>query len=422
MKIVFTILFTLLALCSFAQDKPKDDKKGGQKKEEYKVSSTIKTVRGFLKDSKNVEANNEVEKAVKQHPEARSSAQLYALKSQALHALVLGENRKMYLNQKPDTSKYFSYIYSLYEAALTCDSLDQLPDAKGRVQLKYRDTNQQRLLQFRKNLSTADRYYYLKKDYQNAFKFGNLYLSTKHSPIFNKTKGGTALTDENDSVAHASLAVFLAYAYNNNKGVAKYIPTAMHDTARLAQIYEVGSKAYYELKDTISAHYLLFKGVKEFPTTDYFYMTLLKYYNEKKDYEKGLELVDSVLNHMPDNRNAWFLKAREHEYLEQHDKAIYAMSIVVEKHPEDYEAYAALGNMHLDKAHRLYQNFNMKVTDKGYQQGRRIINESYADAKDAFEKCKKYAEQKTDLWLDGLRECYYKLSFGKELKLLENLK
>jgi len=417
MKIVLLIIFFISSISSFSQDK-----KDAPKKEEYKISTTLKTVKGYLKDNKNADANNAAEKAIHAHEEARQSAQLYALKAQALHALVLDENKKMYLNQKPDTSKYFNYIYSLYDAALNCDSLDQLPDAKGRVALKFRDANQQRLLQFRKNLSTADRYFYLKKDYKNAYKYADLYLRSKNSAIFNKQKGGNALSDESDSVAHASLAVFLAYAYNNYKGVSKYVPMALLDTTRLAQIYEVGAKSYYEIGDTLSAHMLLFNGVEKFPTNEYFYMSLVKYYNEKGEYQNAIDLIDSVIVHMPENRNCWFLKSREYEYLDDYDNAIKSMKQVVEFNKDDHEAFSSLGNLYLEKAHRAYRNFNLKITDKNYQKGRKQINDIYIKSKDAFEKCRALAEKKHELWLTGLRECYYKLNLGKELKSIESIK
>lgn len=417
MKIVFIILFFLTTLFSVAQDN-----KEKQKKEEYKLSATIKTVRGQLKDKKYSNANDEVKKAVKDHEEARKSAHLYALQVQALHSLVLDENKKMYLNQKPDTSKYLNLIYSLYESALICDSLDVLPNAKGKVDIKYRDTNQQRILQFRKNLSTADKYFYQKKDLKNAYKFADLYLATKSAKIFDTPKGQQAISAEKDSVVHASLAVFLAYANNNNKGVTKYLSIAMNDTARLAQLLEVGANSYYALGDTAAAHELLFKGVQTYPTNNVFYMTLLKYFNARAEYDKALELVDTVLIHMPDDRNCLFLKAKELEYMKQYDKALCVLQQIVKTNAEDTEAYSNIGSINLILAREAYSKFNLKVTDQGYAKGKQEINNYYKSAMQALENCRKYAEKNTDLWLAGLRECYYKLNMGKELKQLEKIK
>lgn len=416
MKIVFTIILFISTLFSFAQDK-----KDAQKKDEYKLSSTIKTVRGYLKDKKYSNANDAVNQAVKEHTEARSSAQLYALQSQALQNLVLEENKKMYLNQKPDTTKYLNLIYSLYESALICDSLDQIPNEKGKVQIKHREANQQKLLQFRKNLATADKYFYQKKDYKNAYKFADLYLDSRKAEIFNTEKGRSAVAAE-DSVASSFLAVFFAYAYNNYKGVVKHLNVAMNDTARLAQLLEVGSASYYALGDTATANVLLLDGVDKYPTNEYFYLTLLKYYNSKGQYEKALELVDTVIVHLPDNRNCWFLKAKEHEYLHQYDEALDALDHVVCKNADDFEAYSNIGSINITLAHSEYENFNLKVTDKGYAAGRKKINDLYKKAMKAYEQCRKYAEKSPELWLTGLRECYYKLNLGKELKALEKFK
>ena len=416
MKIVFTLILFLSTLLSFAQDKK------AQKKEEYKLSTTLKTVRGYLKDDKYSDANNEIEKAVKAHKEAQQSAQIYALKSNALYNLALEENKKMFLKQKTDTTKYYSYISSLYEAALTCDSLEQIPNEKGKVNIKSRSTNQSRLLQFRKNLATADRFYYQHQDFKSAYRFADLYLSSRKAPIFTSSKTGLSLADESDTIAHAKMAVFLAFAYNNYEGVKKYLPMAQLDTARLMQLYEVGAQSYYATGDTIEGNRYLQLGVEKFPTNEYFYMTLLMYHNSKKDYASGLTLLQSILKSSPDNRNCLFLKSRQLELLNDLDGSIATMERVVEVSPEDYEAYSHLGNMYVEKAQNEYRNSNLRVTDKKYQQNKGNVTSFYQHAKEAFELCRKFAAKETSLWLAGLRECYYKLNLGKELKALEKIK
>jgi hypothetical protein len=40
----------------------------------------------------------------------------------------------------------------------------------------------------------------------------------------------------------------------------------------------------------------------------------------------------------------------------------------------------------------------------------------------AYESARKFDENNQDLWLSGLRETYFKLNKGKELKALEKIK
>ena len=417
-KHIFILLAALFSFsAAFAQDNKGKERKP---KQEFKISSTIKTVKGLLKETKYQNANDEINKAQKEHSEAKSSSYLYHLKTQALYNLVLAENKKIYLNQKPDTTKYFSYIYDLYKSALVCDSLDNLPNEKGKVNVKFRSSNQQKLVQFRKNLSTADKFFFQKKDYKKAYDYADLYLSSKKEPIFITEKGVNLIEGENDTTAHGSLALFLAYSNNNKGGVVKYLPLALNDTSKLAQVLEVGASTYYELGDTLAAHELLNRGVKEFPTIEYFYMTLVKYYNGKSEYDKALKLINFVLKSMPENRNCLFLKAKEHEYLGQYDQSIETFKKIIALNHDDYEVHSALASIYLQQAHDSYDGFKLKVTDSGYSKGREIINDYYRKAKTAFELCKKLAEKNTELWLVGLRECYYKLNMGKELKMLES--
>lgn len=420
-KHIFILLAALLvSSAAFSQDKKIAE--GHKKGPEYKVSNTIKNVRALLKDQKYSDANNEINKALKDHEQARSTAYLYSLQTNALYNLVLDENKKMYLNQKPDTAKYFGYIMDMYNAALKCDSLENIPDAKGRVVRKYRSSSHQRLMQFRKNLSTADKFFYQRKDYKRAYEYADLYLTSRRSPIFNTEKGVYSLDAENDSISHASLAVFLAYAYNNKQGVVRYLPTALSDTTRLSQLLEVGSKTYYELQDTAYANELLYTGLNKFPTNEYFYMTLVKYYNARSEYSKALEIIEKVQPKLANNRNCCFLKAKEHEYLKDYDKAIESLQDVIKIDESDAEAYSTIGSIYLQLAHDAYDNFNLKITDKGYSAGREKIMKYYRSARSAYEESRKNAEDKSELWLSGLRECYYKLNLGKELRQLEDIK
>lgn len=425
MKIVFTIILFLSTLSSFAQEKKeKADKpaKTEQKKNEYKVSSTIRKVKDLIKDRKYANANDEINKAMKEHPEALSSIRLYEMQTVCLQNLVLEENRKMYLKQKPDTAKYFNHIYSLYECVLRCDSLEQIPDENGKCKFRLRDSNRQRLMQFRKNLASADRYFSQKQDFKNGYKFADMYLTSKKKPIFTSNKEGYVLEDENDSLHHATLATFLAYADKNYKGVAKHIGMARKDTARLSQLLEVGAKSYYALSDTLTGNKYLSDGVEMYPTNEYFFLTLLKYYNDHSDLDSALKLCNAVVVSTPENRNYWFMKGKQHEQLGQLQDALLAYEQVVKRNADDYEAFSAIGNINLEFAQNEYRNFSLKVTDKNYSKGKERIRNYYIKAKEAYESCSKLAKDNTSLWLFGLRECYYKLNMGKELKTLEKLR
>ena len=78
--------------------------------------------------------------------------------------------------------------------------------------------------------------------------------------------------------------------------------------------------------------------------------------------------------------------------------------------------------MYLDKAHQFYNSAGLKLGDKNYLSNRRKLNEMYSDAMKAYESARKFDENNQDLWLSGLRETYFKLNKGKELKALEKIK
>ena len=47
-------------------------------------------------------------------------------------------NEKLYLRQKYDTAQFFDLVQHLYRVAETLDSVDALPDKRGRIRPEYR--------------------------------------------------------------------------------------------------------------------------------------------------------------------------------------------------------------------------------------------------------------------------------------------
>ena len=57
-----------------------------------------------------------------------------------------------------------------------------------------------------------------------------------------------------------------------------------------------------------------------------------------------------------------------------------------------------------------------------FKKNRDKLNNLYKLSMYNYELAKKYAENNTKLWLTGLKEAYYNLNMGEELKKLEKYK
>jgi len=416
-------LVSLYSLCVSAQNIDGDIKqskiqgKESVKKSNFKKAVVVKEFRTQMKASNFAKAKEVIDNAFKKNNEAKSEPQLYKLKVDALNELIGAENRKIYLNQKPDTASFFNYMYELYKTGIECDSVERLLPGKA----NYSKAVAEKMLPYRKNLLNAGKFFY-SRDYQKSFDFIDLYVQTKTADVFTLPNGDVMVNDEDDIVNVSSIAVLSAYASNNYKGVIKYLPEALNDKRLENTFLEIGSKSASELGDTIEMVNLLENGFAFYPKQLYFFMTLVKYYNSHGEYDKALEKCEKMVEMNPENRDYYFMKGKEEMFLMKYDDAIKSFTSCLKIKADDAEAYANIGNIYLTKAHEMYSSFNLKLNDPRYNEKKAHLNSVYSNAKEAFEGSRKFAENKKELWIDGLREVYFKLNKGKELRNLEKVK
>lgn len=109
-----------------------------------------------------IKSGKELEKAEKMMTEllakdsvCRTNPKIYLLLYQALQKQYEVGNEKLYLKQKYDTAAIFNLTKRMFTVLETLDSVDAIPDKKGRVVLEYRRKHASELNTLRPNLFTA---------------------------------------------------------------------------------------------------------------------------------------------------------------------------------------------------------------------------------------------------------------------------
>lgn len=263
----------------------------------YKKSAVMKAYRTSMKEKNYAKARQAVEDAIRTHADAAADPQLYRYSMDALNELIGAENRKIYLNTRPDTVGYFNYMYDLYVMGMKCDSVEQARLQEKRAQgkkaePKLRTGVGQLMLPYMKNLLNAGKFHYQKKNYKQAFRFLDMYAKAKSSELLSTTKESEGWTDDKTEVA--VLAALSAYASGDNAGTMAYLPASLNDESLRAKLLEVGSKAAAELHDEAAMLALLEQGFDAYPNVEYFLMTLVKHYNDAEQYGEALQRVQKI--------------------------------------------------------------------------------------------------------------------------------
>ena len=378
----------------------------------------IKDVKAQLKAEKYQQVEDMLNKVMNGNNEAKNDAELQYLRLHALRGLATAENRNMFLNTRPDTAKYFTYINRIYDFGFSCDSLDRLPDEKGRVRPSYTSYIVNMLSSYRNNIKSGGKYYYKKDKFDDAYRYFDLYLTTLHHPLITAAKDYQA---DDDTLSIARLAVFSAFNASKHSNVMKYLPLAMEDTTDCALLCQIGSTSLMAMQDTIQALDYFHKGWKADPTQEYFYVHLIDYHVLHEQYTEAIDIIDKQLEVEPQKRLLWYLKGKCAQCLDSVDLALECYQKAVEFQPDDALSYSSIGGIYIDKAREVYDINNYKPGTQAYARVKKQQNEIYEKAKTALENARKYAPDNQTLWHDGLMEAYFKLNLGQELKELETI-
>ena len=372
---------------------------------EFSMRKFRREMRAYIKAEDYTNAENKLNSTLQAHPELLQDQDVINLGVQVSDCRAQEESRKIFLANKPDTARYFASIYTLYDYAQKVQEISP----------RKKNILRQQLLNYYGNLGSAGKYFFNKHQYAESQKYTELYLRMMQSPLFILDN---TYRQPDDSLQMTELALLASYGNKDYPSVVRYYEKIQKKNEI---IYEIAINSFTNLKDTMNMLSNLKEACKRYPVHPFFYQTLFQYYIQRHDYQNTLHFVDTCLHYMPDSVKLWSLRGRSQYNLNMEDSALLSFRYVIELDPDNASAYASIADIYLDKAHALFENNAFAVGTIRYRQEKKKINLMYINARTNYQKAQTLAPDKTFLWLDGLRECYYKLNNGKELKKLEKL-
>ncbi len=332
------------------------------------------------------------------------------------------ENEKMYLQQAYDQAKFFGSLSKMFDYFLTCDSLEQIPDAKGKVVAKYRPEMTDLLSRIRINLVSGGVTYFNENNNEKAFELFSKYIDVADAPMF------AALNyAETDSLMHeiAYYATLAGLKMEDYHKALKYVDLAMKKEDVAQKAIEYKAMSYINLGDTASWINALKEGVEKYPGVEYFYSNLISYYNTNGDTKDLVAFADEMLakNPLPIFR---FVKGYVYQNQKEYDKAVEEYKICIEQDPGYTGAYRNLGICYCQMAQDLSDAAStLDIKSKAYKAKKEEINAYYKLALPIYEHLRKIDDGSDpdvkNAWTNGLYTCYYMLNMGKEFEEIEKL-
>ena len=147
----------------------------------YAQKKEISQAKTIVKSGKNLaQAEQQMRKLLKDSVNQKN-IKVWVILTEAVRGQYLAGNERMYLRQQQDTAALFKLALKMFGDYQSLDSVDALPDKKGRVHLKYRNSNSAFLNIYRPNLYNGGVYFLRKQNYKEAFSMIDAFLALRLS-------------------------------------------------------------------------------------------------------------------------------------------------------------------------------------------------------------------------------------------------
>ena len=376
----------------------------------YAQKKEISQAKTIVKSGKNLaQAEQQMRKLLKDSVNQKN-IKVWVILTEAVRGQYLAGNERMYLRQQQDTAALFKLALKMFGDYQSLDSVDALPDKKGRVHLKYRNSNSAFLNIYRPNLYNGGVYFLRKQNYKEAFSMIDAFLDCQRQPLFENYHY------ERDTLNRTAAfwTVLCGYQTGDHEMALKYKDLALQDTLHLESCFQYLAEIYKQQGDKPNYEWSLVKGFECNPSSSYFFPRLIDYYNTSNQTERAMTIVNDALQ--TNDSSELFLFAKSNLLLNQgdYDECIAICDTLIARNDTLADAYYNAGVAYVNKAFLLEKG---KVDVKQ----RREIRQLYQKALPYMERYRALAPQEKDKWAAALYNIYLKLNMGKQFEEIDQM-
>lgn len=372
----------------------------------------ISTAGDNVKSGKNLaQAQASMEKLLKDSAN-RSNKKIWNILYESVRKQYEEGNEKLYLKQTYDTAKLFSLARQLFVIAQGLDSVEMIPDSKGRTRIEFRKEHAEYLGQIRPNLYSGGLWFVRKQKYREAYQTLDQYIHCASIPLF----ANYQYRQHDDRMPTASYwAVYCGYKLKDAQATLHHSYEALKDTAHYNYMLQYLAETYKLEKDTMRYVNSLKEGFERSPRFPFFFPRLVEYYVGQNQLDSALVIADKALALDADNDTYLFTKSSILLDQGMNMESLAISEKLIAKNDSLPEVFYNAG----------LANFNMAVMlDKNTQQSRKRrdeIDSYYSKALPYLEKYRQMEPQEQEKWSLPLYTIYLNLNKGKEFDEIDEL-
>jgi len=377
----------------------------GQKK-------TMTQVKDYIKSGKNLDKAEKLMTDLLNDSSSRGNEKVWLLLFESQRKQYDQGNEKLYLKEKYDTTALFLVGKRMFDTLEGLDSLDRLPDARGKVKLKYRDRSAELLNIYRPNLFNGGVFFMKKHDFSRAYDFFDTYINSAVKPMFARYQ----YAERDKRLPEAAYwASYCGYKLEKPQLTLRHTYQALKGSVHLPYMLQYLAETYKLEKDTARYVQTLKDGFSKYPKFPFFFPRLIDYYSHIGAYDEAMKSCDEALQ--TDSVNTLFRYAKSSLLLTMgRYKQSFAISkALIAENDTLADAYLNAGLALFDQAVELD-----KKTQSGSKKYNQIL-ELYRKAMPYLEKYRAMAPDQKDKWALPLYTIYLNLNMGKQFDEIDKL-
>ncbi len=321
-------------------------------------------------------------------------------------------NEQLYLKQKYDTTSLFNLTKRLFEVAESLDSLDMIPDKKGKVKLKYRDNHLEFLHQIRPNLLSGGLWMIGKQKYPEAYQYLDTYIDCATQPLFKSLN----YQDTDPQLPEAAYwSVYCGYKMKDPKATLHHSYEALKDTAHYSYMLQYLAETYKLESDTTRYEQTLLEGFKIDSSFPFFFPRLIEFYTDNNCLDAAMNIVNEALAKDSTNVLYQFTKTTLLLNTGEYDACIELCDKILANGDTISGTYLNAGLAYFNKAVKLDKNLQLNTKTK------KTIQSYYQKALPYLEKYRKLHPDEAERWAFPLYTIYLNLNKGAEFDEMEKI-
>lgn len=406
----------LSATIAFGQELTKAQIKA-QKREAKALMVVAKDAEKLIVENPSAALNNI--QACVNSPLVNNDPYVWFIAAKSRKAIVEKDNAARAAGAQIDMEKFYADCGQLIYELEKCDSLDNAPNAKGKVAPKYAEFIKEGLYENRNQMYNGGSYYYNKGNYAESYnQFAKFVSLTEHHLL----KDVITPAEKVYNVNAAYNAVLCGMRLEDYQKVLAFADVALADESKAGNIYRYKATAYETLGDTVKWIELLKDGVVKFPNDPFFYQTLIQHYDTAGDKGALDTLADELIASNPSNPLFVYLKGYIAQQQNDMDTAFEWYKKTLEIDPNYVNALRNVALSYVGKVQEYSTKQSSVRLDRAQiKKDKEIINGYFQEALPYFEKLREVAPDKKELWLNGLSQCYYNLNMEDKMKEIDAL-